>query len=81
MNNISCLYFHRLIFMFYLDTYYYCRIKRRKVEVYEEMVDSHSSKCQGEAPQTLGDTTISDASMIFSSVILYRNQVFYSCFS
>lgn len=51
------------------------------MEVYEEMVDSHSSKCQGEAPQTLGDTTISDASMIFSSVILYRNQVFYSCFS
>ncbi|CAA3025440.1 RNA polymerase II C-terminal domain phosphatase-like 4 [Olea europaea subsp. europaea] len=32
------------------------RIKRRKVEVYEEMVDSHSSKCQGEAPQTLGSS-------------------------
>ncbi|CAI9779681.1 unnamed protein product [Fraxinus pennsylvanica] len=36
------------------------RIKRRKVEVYEEMVDSQSPKCQGEAPQTLGSSPKKD---------------------
>ncbi|KAL2534828.1 RNA polymerase II C-terminal domain phosphatase-like 4 [Abeliophyllum distichum] len=32
------------------------RIKRRKLEVYEEMVESQSSKSQGEAPQNLGSS-------------------------